>query len=240
MVEKPVITITHLYPASMNIYGDTGNVATLKNRLERRGFQAVVAKVDIGEVIPKNTDILVAGGGQDEGQIRVADDLQSKKDQLLEMCELGVPMLLICGTYQLFGHWFKTSQGKTIPGIGLFDMTTTAGAQRLIGNVFATSDLGDIVGFENHSGQTHLNEGQKPLAKVSKGAGNNADSGFEGAIRNHTIGSYCHGPMLPKNVHIADWLIARALQRKGLTAELAPLDDALAHAAAATAASRPR
>lgn len=240
MVEKPSITLVHLYPKSMNIYGDTGNVATIKNRLERRGFRAVVVGVDIGDELPESTDIIIAGGGQDDGQLKVADDLQTKKQTLLALRDDGVPMLVICGAYQLFGHWFKTNQDISILGIGLFDMTTTAGPKRLIGNLTATSEFGDVVGFENHSGETVLSEGQKPLGTVTKGAGNNATSSDEGAVSNNAIGSYCHGPMLPKNPAIADTLIRAALVRRGYHVELEQLDDSLAEKAAKTAASRPR
>ncbi len=240
MVDKPNIVITHLYPRSMNIYGDTGNVLTLKNRLERRGFSVTVEKIDIGDSMPLNTDIVVAGGGQDEGQFKVADDLQKRKQELTTMANEGVPMLVICGMYQLFGHWFKTAAGQTIKGVGIFHMTKTAGPERLIGNVLAQSEFGQLVGFENHSGETWLSPKQKPLAKIEKGAGNNSETTDEGAINQNVIGTYCHGPVLPKNPKLADHIIVTVLKNRGYKEDIEPLDDTLANKAAQTAASRPR
>lgn len=242
MVKKPspVITITHLYPKSMNIYGDTGNVLTLKQRLVKRGYKVEVAKVDIGQKIPKETDIIVAGGGQDAGQIPVSADLQKKKKQLLKMRDDGVPMVVICGTYQLFGNYFTTREGLRMEGIGIFDMHTEGRDLRMIGNIITESGFGQLVGFENHSGQTFLAEGQEALATIKRGEGNNAEDYFEGAVSNHVIGTYMHGPFLPKNPAIADFLIEKALLRRGVTEKLTKLPDTLEKKAAQTAASRPR
>jgi len=237
---KPTITITHLYPKSMNIYGDTGNVLTLKQRLVKRGYKAEIAKIDIGQKIPKETDIIVAGGGQDAGQIPVAADLQKKKKQLLKMRDDGVPMIVICGTYQLFGNYFITHDGLRMEGIGIFDMYTEGRDLRMIGNITTDSGFGELVGFENHSGQTFLAEGQDALATISRGEGNNAEDYFEGAVSVHAIGTYMHGPFLPKNPAVADFLIEKALNNRGIDAPLSKLSDKLEKKAAQTAKSRPR
>jgi CobQ-like glutamine amidotransferase family enzyme len=224
----------------MNIYGDTGNIITLKNRIAQRGYRVEVLPVEVGESIPEAADIIIGGGGQDTGQLRVAEDLQTKRAQLLKMRDDGVVMLMICGTYQLFGHSFTTQEKTTIPGIGLFDMETIAGQTRLIGNVVATSDYGELVGFENHSGQTTLHAGQAALAEVVSGAGNNDQTKDEGAISHNAFGSYLHGPLLPKNPRFADELVKRALVRRGVSEELRAIDDQIAQKAAAIARSRPR
>jgi CobQ-like glutamine amidotransferase family enzyme len=237
---QPRLKIVHLYPASMNIYGDTGNVLTVYRRLQLRGFESDVVLVDQGQPLPDDTDIIIAGGGQDTGQLKVAKDLQTKKDQLLAMKEAGVVMFAVCGMYQLFGHWFLTKDGDKIPGVNIFKMTTTAGLERLIGNVTASSDFGDLVGFENHSGETFLEEGQQSLGTVTKGAGNNRKSKDEGAVSVNAFGTYLHGPALPKNPKLTDELIRRALKQQGYTDTLEPIDDELANKAAKIAAARPR
>ena len=240
MVNAPKLKLVHLYPRNMNIYGDTGNIITLKHRLSQRGLSLEVILVEVGEAIPDGADLVIGGGGQDAGQLRVADDLQTKRTQLLKMRDDGVVMLMVCGTYQLFGHSFTTQDKTVIPGIGLFDMETVAGSTRLIGNVVATSAFGEMVGFENHSGQTFLQSGQAALAEVVSGAGNNEQTKDEGARSHNVFGTYMHGPLLPKNPVFADELIKRALKRQGYTADLPELDDSLALKAAEIARSRPR
>lgn len=234
-------TIVHLYPEEMNIYGDRGNVIALAKRLMWRGLEVQVDRVGIGDKYDfRKADILFGGGGQDKGQAVIAEDLQARAKKLKEAAEQGVAMLVICGTYQLFGKRFITSTGKVIPGIGLFAAETKASGQRMIGNIVIDSDFGELVGFENHSGQTTLAHNQRPLGDVIKGYGNNSKSSFEGAVYKNVFGSYLHGPLLPKNPRLADELIRRALRRNLKPSRLKTLDDNLEEAAAAIAKSRPQ
>lgn len=235
------LTIAHLYPREMNIYGDLGNVITLQKRLEWRGYETEVRPVSVGEDFDfAGTDLLFGGGGQDRGQLLVAQDLQEKGEVLRQAAAAGLPMLLICGLYQLFGHGFTTASGQELPGIGVFDAHTTGTSVRMIGNLVLDSPWGRLVGFENHSGATQLAKGQNALGKVLKGYGNTPRGKFEGAISHNAIGTYLHGPVLPKNPALADYLITEALKRKGITEPLKLLDDQLEQAAAAAAARRPR
>jgi CobQ-like glutamine amidotransferase family enzyme len=199
----------------MNMYGDWGNVLTLKRRLEWRGYHANVVEYNVGDAFPDDVDIVVGGGGQDSGQTRIGDDLTRIGPALKKLADEGVPMLVICGLYQQFGHFFKTKDGATIKGIGILDIETHGSDVRMIGNIITRSDeFGDIVGYENHSGQTALGSNAAPLARVVLGAGNNDHDGHEGARYRNVIGSYLHGSLLPKNPAIADFLIREAIQRK--------------------------
>lgn len=224
----------------MNIYGDTGNVLVLAKRLEWRGIGAEVVQISMGDAVPDDIDIIVSGGGQDTGQIRVQSDLLKKSDSLHKLADDGAVMLVICGTYQLFGNRFLTHRDKEIKGIGIFDMETLASDERLIGNIVTDSRWGRLVGYENHSGKTRLASGVNPLGTVLKGAGNNGSDGSEGAVANNVFGSYLHGPILPKNPHLADELIKRALMRKYGTAELVRINDELARKTAELAGKRRR
>lgn len=238
---KNTINIAHLYPKEMNIYGDTGNVLVLAKRLEWRGIKYRVTDVNPGDKIPNDTDILISGGGQDQGQTIIEKDIHTKKTQLIALANDEVPMLLVCGTYQLFGHKFITSSKKTISGIGLLDIETVAGNERLIGNIVVATRFGEIVGYENHSGKTYLGSGVEPLGKVSKGAGNNGGDGTEGAVLNNVYGTYLHGPVLPKNPNFADELLAKAIERNtGTSANLQSLQDDIEDSAKGTAITRPR
>ncbi len=235
------IVIAHLYPREMNIYGDLGNIITLRKRLEWRGYVVEVRPVEVGEAFDWDAvDIVFGGGGQDSGQLIVGADLVRHGEQLRQLAADGVPMLVICGTYQLFGRGFTTIEGKEIPGIGVFRANTVGGRVRMIGNVVVDSPYGLLVGFENHSGQTTLDKTQAPLGVVKKGYGNNPKSKREGAVTGFAIGTYLHGPVLPKNPRLADHLILAALRRRFGTTELEPLDDMLALAAARVAALRPQ
>jgi CobQ-like glutamine amidotransferase family enzyme len=235
------LVIAHLYPREMSIYGDMGNVLVLRKRLEWRGYQVEVKPVEVGENFDfDEADIVFGGGGQDSGQLVVGEDLAKRGEELRQLATDGAPMLVICGLYQLFGRGFTTIEGQEIPGISVFRASTLGGEVRMIGNVIAQSPFGQLVGFENHSGQTMLEGGQMPLGKVEQGFGNSPTSGFEGAISNNAIGSYMHGPLLPKNPALADHLLAVALKRRHGSDELEPLDDSDAHAAARVAMSRPR
>lgn len=209
------IRILQLYPRDMNIYGDWGNVLTLKRRLEWRGYTAEIVGYNPGDIFPDDIDIVVGGGGQDSGQTRIGDDLMMIGPKLKALADDDVPMLVICGLYQQFGHFFKTKDGEVIQGIGILDVETYGSDVRMIGNIVTHShEFGDIVGYENHSGQTTLGPTALPLAKVILGAGNNDHDGYEGARYRNVIGSYLHGSLLPKNPEIADFLIGEAIKRK--------------------------
>ena len=238
------ITIIQLYPKDMNLYGDWGNTLVLKKRLEWRGFSVEIIDHNPGDATDFSTgDIFVGGGGQDAGQLAIQDDLLSRGEELKTLANDGVPMLLICGMYQLFGRQFVTNDGSVIRGIGVLPVETTAGEERLIGNITLESQrFGTIVGYENHSGQTFLDDTVQPLGKVVRGAGNNNTDGTEGVQFNNVIATYLHGSLLPKNPTIADFLIAKALKRRGVSTEnLKPLEiDTLAQTAQQVAAERPR
>lgn len=239
--QQKTFTVVSLYPKDMNIYGDRGNVLALLRRATQHGFSPHLIEVNIGDELPTEADIIIGGGGQDSGQVRVAQDLQRLSPQLHRMAEAGVPMLMICGLYQLFGHNFITSSGKELSGIGVLDVTTRGGDTRMIGNVLAVSDaFGEIIGYENHSGDTILGSGSQPLARVILGDGNNPRDAQEGARSHNVIGSYLHGSLLPKNPAITDWLIEVAAQRKFGSLEPVQIDDALVHKAREQAKKRPR
>lgn len=228
------LTIAHLYPDLLNIYGDRGNIICLKKRCQTRKIKVKVVKISINNLLkPQTYDLFFGGGGQDRQQLIVAKDLQKKKKVLKQEADRGVPMLTICGTYQLFGHYFKTHTGIKIPGISIFNAYTLASHQRKIGNLTIKTHLLNpqtLVGFENHSGNTFINlsSASKPLAKVIKGFGNNGQDKTEGAVFKNVLGTYLHGPILPKNPHLADLLIKLALEVKyQKKISLKPLDDSL-------------
>jgi CobQ-like glutamine amidotransferase family enzyme len=224
------LRIGWLYGHEMNIYGDRGNVMALAQRARWRGIAATVETIGIGEPLdPARFDLFFWGGGQDREQITVSKDLQGAKGQTLKAAiEDDVPVLAVCGGYQLLGHAYHPFEGDDLPGIGALDITSEAGHERCIGNVVVDAgELGTLVGFENHSGKTWLGPGVAPLGRVRIGKGNNGQDGTEGARYRNTIGCYLHGALLPKNPHLADWLVARALERTHGRADLPPLDDAL-------------
>ena len=222
------LRIGWLYGHEMNIYGDRGNVLALLHRARGRGLSAEVEISGIGDELDLTRyDILFWGGGQDREQIAVSADLQGVKgSELKAAIEDGVPTLAICGGYQLLGDGYRPFDGEFLPGINALDVTSEAGPTRFIGNVVVDSpEFGDLVGFENHSGLTFLGPGVEPLGRVRVGHGNNGRDGFEGARYRNTVGCYLHGALLPKNPQVTDWLIATALERKGLSGDLEPLDD---------------
>lgn len=236
-----IITIGHLYPKQMNVYGDMGNIITLRYRLEERGYRVDYVPIDSAtDMSAYSIDILVGGGGQDSNQDTVQQNLLSAKKALHTMAEDGVVMLMICGMYQLFGHRFVVSSGHIIEGVGVLDVETVASDERLIGNVVVESDYGMLVGFENHSGRTTLGPDVVPLGLVKKGAGNNGQSSDEGAVYQNVFGSYLHGPLLAKNPVLADELISRALKNRYGSGKLTPLDDEYELSAQAIASKRPR
>ena len=233
------VVIAHLYPREMNIYGDMGNVITLRKRLEWRGYEVAVKAVEEGRGFDFSTaDIVFGGGGQDSGQMVMGGDLVKRGEDLRQLAADGAPMLTICGTYQLFGRGFMTMDGQEIPGIDVFRASTVGSSVRMIGNIVVESPWGRLVGFENHSGQTLLESGQEALGEVTKGFGNTPKGGMEGAVSGNAIGTYMHGPVLPKNPRLADHLILAALERRYGVKELEPLDDGRELAAAKVAASR--
>ncbi|MDN5274976.1 MAG: hypothetical protein JWP06_877 [Candidatus Saccharibacteria bacterium] len=235
------ITILQLYPKDMNIYGDWGNVLVLKRRLEWHGYTPVLIEYNPGDSFPSDIDLVLGGGGQDSGQDTVQKDLLSISANLHDLADSGTPMLMICGLYQMFGKFFKAQDGHIIEGISLLDIETHAGPERLIGNIVtASSEFGDIVGYENHSGQTFLGTNIKPFGRVVKGAGNNGQDDTEGARYKNVIGTYLHGSILPKNPNIADFLIEKAVIKK--YGEFTPtvIDDRFAELARNVALKRPR
>ncbi len=235
------LRVLQLYPHDMNIYGDSGNALVLSQRIKWHGYDAELLSYNQGDTFPEDIDIILGGGGQDSGQDKIQADLLEIGPQLKELASAGTPMLMICGLYQLFGRFFKTSDGHIIKGIGVFNIETHAGHERLIGNIVTHNDkFGDIIGYENHSGQTFLGQGVKALGFVQKGAGNNGQDETEGAVYNNVLGSYLHGSLLPKNPAIADFLIEQAAIRK--FGEFAPtvIDDRFAEMARVHAIKRPR
>ena len=235
------ITVLQLYPRDMNIYGDWGNVLTVMRRLQWHGYLPRLVEYNPGDTFPDNVDIIIGGGGQDAGQDKIQEDLLKLQPTLHGLAEADVPMLVICGLYQLFGNFFKTKDGHTIKGIGVFDHETHGGNERMIGNIIIESDeFGEIIGYENHSGQTFLAPNLTPLGKVRRGAGNNSHDEFEGARYRNIIGSYMHGSLLPKNPRIADWLIEKAVTRKFGDFIPSVIDDRFAEAARKIALTRPR
>jgi CobQ-like glutamine amidotransferase family enzyme len=238
---KPVLNILQLYPRDMNIYGDWGNVLTVIRRAEWHGYTPVFHEYNPGDAFPDDVDIIIGGGGQDAGQDKIQADLLTIKPRLLDLAENETPMLVICGLYQLFGNFFRTKDGHEITGIGLFNLETHGGPERMIGNiVIKSAEFGDIIGYENHSGQTFLKEGVQPLGKVVKGAGNNGQDDFEGARVHNVIGSYLHGSLLPKNPNIADWLIEKAVIKKYGDFTPTVIEDRFAREARKIALTRPR
>lgn len=222
------LRIGWLYPTKMNIYGDRGNVIVLSQRAAWRGIEAQVIDLDIGDPIPDDIDVFFFGGGQDQEQIAVSNDLAgTKAEQLKSAIEHGAAALTVCGGYQLFGHAYRPHSAAPLPGIGIFDIETEAGDERFIGNVIAESEWGQLIGFENHSGLTWLGSGVEPMARIVHGRGNNGRDGTEGARYKNALGCYLHGSLLPKNPDLADWLIARGLEYRGQNATLELLDDRL-------------
>ncbi len=225
MIKK--IIIGQLFPKQLNIYGDQGNVLSLQKRLEWRGLASEV--IEIGSLTSSisSIDLIIGGGGQDSGQIEVSKTLLRMGPEFRAAAEDGLPMLMICGSFQLFGNWFVTSQREKLEGLGIFNCTTTGGESRSTGNITVETKFGVVTGFENHSGQTELHEGQQSFGHTKKSYGNNLVDTTEGAITENVIGSYLHGPLLPRNPSIADFLLQTALKRKYPSTDLSPIDDSI-------------
>lgn len=238
---KPVLNIVQLYPRDMNIYGDWGNVLTVMRRAQWHGYETVLHEYNPGDAFPADADIIIGGGGQDAGQDKIQADLLKLAPRLQELVQADTPMLVICGLYQMFGNFFRTKDGHEIKGIGVFNLETHGGPERMIGNIVTNSpEFGEIIGYENHSGQTFLSAGVQPLGKVIKGAGNNGQDEYEGARVRNVIGSYMHGSLLPKNPAIADWLIEKAASKKYGDFKPTVIDDRFATEARKIALARPR
>jgi hypothetical protein len=241
------IVVGHLYPDYLNIYADRGNIAVLARRAAWRGHELDVHSISVGEPVePGEHDLLYVGGGQDREQALVADDLAAKADGLHAAVQGGAAVLAVCGGYQLLGRSYRDLQGEDLPGIGLFPLETVAGDRRMIGDVLLECELEPgvvrtLAGFENHAGRTKLDPGAKPLGRVVAGFGNDGESGFEGCRVGRAVGTYLHGPLLPRNPWFADWVLAQALaHRLGEPPVFEPLPDDLEHEAHAVSAARAR
>ncbi len=232
-VDSMTLRVCALYPDLMNIYADRGNLLMLQRRCQWRGIGFELTSCGIGEELsPAAHDLIYLGGGQDRDQLICARDLVERKaDALRAAAGDGAVVLAVCGGYQLLGRSYELGRGERIEGVGLLDVVTAREpGERLIGNVAIEVELDGerprvLAGFENHGGRTRLSEGQEPLGRVLKGFGNDGASGWEGARTGNVIGTYLHGPLLPKNSWLADWLIATALRVS--PGSLPPLDDAL-------------
>jgi hypothetical protein len=239
------IVVGHLYPDYLNIYADRGNIAVLARRAAWRGHELDVKEVSVGDaVVPGEHDLLYVGGGQDREQALVAQDLAAKADSVLEAVAQGAALLAVCGGYQLLGRSYRDFHGVDLPGIGLFPHETVAGETRMIGDVLLECELEPgarrtLAGFENHAGRTRLDPGAEPLGRVVAGFGNDGESGWEGCRVGRAVGTYLHGPLLPRNPWFADWLLAQALaHRGGDPPTLEPLADELETEAHAVSARR--
>jgi CobQ-like glutamine amidotransferase family enzyme len=231
--------IVHIYPNEMNTYGDRGNLLTLTKRAAWHGLEPVVHYYHVGDQLPKDIDIVLGGGGQDSAQSDIQNDIRNVGDQFHTLAQKGVPMLMVCGTYQLFGNRFITHDGQEIKGIGIFDIETVGGTKRLIGNTaITTKDFGMLYGFENHSGRTYLRDKTQALGRVTRGNGNNGEDKTEGTQVHNAIGTYLHGPLLPNNPALADGLIRLALERKGAQFKPGYPDDRLSLLARQNASKR--
>ncbi|AGX42221.1 type 1 glutamine amidotransferase [Clostridium saccharobutylicum] len=211
------LTICHLYPDLLNVYGDVGNVLILKHRATLRGIDINIINCSLNETIDKdNIDIIFFGGGQDYEQSIVSNDLNTvKKEAITEYIESGKVFLAICGGYQLLGKYYTAPNGEKINGLGILDIYSEGGDTRFIGNteIYNEKFNETYVGFENHSGRTYINN-HTPLGKCIHGYGNNGSDGYEGCIYKNTFGSYFHGSFLSKNPEFADRLLTLALQNK--------------------------
>jgi lipid II isoglutaminyl synthase (glutamine-hydrolysing) len=241
------LVVGHLYPEYLNIYADRGNIAVLERRTAWRDIELDYRTIGLRDrVDPAQHDLYYVGGGQDREQALIAPDLAAKGPALKEAVAAGAAFLAVCGGYQLLGHFYRDRSGAELPGIGLLPHHTVAGDRRMIGDVLLECELDPgeprtLAGFENHAGRTHLDEGADPLGRVVAGFGNNGQDGFEGCRVAGAVGTYLHGPLLPRNPWLADWLIGRALARRlGEVPRLEPLPDDLEGSAQVVSAERAR
>jgi CobQ-like glutamine amidotransferase family enzyme len=242
------IRVGHLYPEYLNIYADRGNIAVLERRARLRGHALEVTAISVGDgVHPGEYDLLYVGGGQDREQALIAPDLAAKGPAIKDAAAAGAALLAVCGGYQLLGRGYVDRHGGSLPGVGLFPHETVAGERRMIGDVLLeceldTGDRRTIAGFENHAGRTRLDPGAEPLGRVVAGFGNDGRSGYEGCRMGRAIGTYLHGPLLPRNPWLADWLLSQALAHAlgREPPELEPLPDRLEAEAHEVSAQRAR
>jgi lipid II isoglutaminyl synthase (glutamine-hydrolysing) len=242
------IRVGHLYPDYLNIYADRGNIAVLERRAALRGHELAIQAMGLGDPVePGAYDLLYVGGGQDREQLLVAPDLAGKGHEIREAVEGGAALLAVCGGYQLLGRGYRGRDGAFMPGAGLFPHETVAGTTRMIGDVLLACELEPgfrrpLAGFENHAGRTLLDAGAEPLGRVVHGFGNDGRSGLEGCRLDRAIGTYLHGPLLPRNPWLADWLLEQALGHAsgGDPPTLDELPDELEREAFRVAAERAR
>lgn len=239
------VVIGHLYPDYLNIYADRGNIAVFERRAAWRGIELEVDEVGPGdEVRPGAHDLLYIGGGQDREQALIAPDLAAKGESVKRAVQGGAALLAVCGGYQLLGQFYRDRSGAELPGVGLFPLHTVAGERRMIGDVLLECELEPgarrtLAGFENHAGRTYLDEGAEPLGRVVAGFGNDGESGLEGCRDGRALGTYLHGPLLPRNPWLADWLLAQALgHRLAEAPALEELEDSLEAEAHAVSSAR--
>jgi lipid II isoglutaminyl synthase (glutamine-hydrolysing) len=240
------LRVGHLYPDYLNIYADRGNMAVLARRAAWRGIELEVEPIGLREPVrPGEHDLLYVGGGQDREQALIAPDVAAKGPALAEAVSGGAAVLAVCGGYQLLGRFYRDRYGSELPGAGVLPLHTVAGERRMIGDVLLECALepGDrrtLAGFENHAGRTILDQGAQPLGRVLAGFGNDGASGEEGCRVGRAIGTYLHGPLLPRNPWLADWLLAQAAAHRtgGEPPVLEPLDDALEAQAHSVSAAR--
>ncbi len=241
------IVVGHLYPDYLNIYADRGNIAVLAQRAAWRGHELEVRAISVGQPVePGEHDLLYVGGGQDREQELVAEDLVAKAGGIRAAVDGGTAVLAVCGGYQLLGRSYRDLAGADLPGIGLFPLETVAGDTRMIGDVLLECELEPrvvqtLAGFENHAGRTRLDPGARALGRVVAGFGNDGESGYEGCRVGRAVGTYLHGPLLPRNPCFADWILAQALaHRLGEPPSFEPLADDLEAEAHAVSAARAR
>ncbi len=238
------INVAYLYPGLLNIYGDRGNVLAFSQRCFWRDIKVNISEVELGDKIdPEFYDFYFIGGGQDQQQIAVSEELQKQKPLFAEAAKNGAVFLAICGGYQLLGHYYKPHKGEELRGISILDAYTIAGHNRYIGNVTIETNLplenaNTLVGFENHSGLTYLEEGTEAIGRVVIGNGNNGEDKLEGARKQNVFGTYLHGSFLPKNPHFTDYLIQLCLERNYSRVKLAEINDKLEWAAHKKAVKR--
>tara|TARA_Y100001970_G_C14257123_1_gene876361 strand:+ start:2486 stop:3217 length:732 start_codon:yes stop_codon:yes gene_type:complete len=211
------LNIVHLYPDLLNLYADRGNILTLEHYAKKINFEINVRHVSLGDPFPDLCDLIIIGGGQDREQIKVAEDLLKHAERITALIEDNVPALAVCGGYQLFGKSYMVSNKLTLNGLGVFDCVSIASSgleNRLTGDVLLRTDseIGIIVGFENHSARTYLGQTARPLGFIEHGFGNNGTDMTEGTIYKNAIGTYLHGPILPRNEQLTLFLLKKALR----------------------------
>lgn len=237
------VVVGHLFPDYLNIYADRGNMAVLARRAAWRGHELEVVPIGVGDDL-RAADLYYIGGGQDREQELIAPALAAHGEALQAAVGAGAALLAVCGGYQLLGRFYRDQSGDELPGVGLFPLHTVAGERRMIGDVLLECELETgrprtLAGFENHAGRTYLDEGARPLGRVVAGFGNDGESGYEGCRVARAIGTYLHGPLLPRNPWLADWLLAQAIAlRTGEMPSFEPLDDGLEAEAHEVSAAR--